>query len=210
MKTKLTTTVLNLFLTRMMDQSSAAAAQGIATSLAKNADANAAVAKCVPCSALDKSHLIPAEVIRARLAQHELLPGWSFRTVMDSTIAAAQTGQGGGGGEVDGESTMLYRKFTAKHFQAALDAINAMGRIAETENHHPDLHLTNYRDVTVAIYTHKLGGVCENDFILAKLFDEQVPIEYSPKWLKDNPTMMISNSQCTSTTTTATTTTAQD
>jgi pterin-4a-carbinolamine dehydratase len=208
MKTKLTTTVLNLFLTRMTDQSAAAAAQGIATSLAKNADANAAAAKCVPCSSLDKSHLIPAEVIRARLAQHELLPGWSVRTVMHSTIAAAQTGQGGGG-DVDGESTMLYRKFTAKHFQAALDAINAMGRIAEKENHHPDLHLTDYRDVMVEIYTHKLGGVCENDFTLAKLFDEQVPIEYSPKWLKDNPSMMISNNHCTSTTT-ATTTTAQD
>jgi Transmembrane amino acid transporter protein len=50
---------MNLVLTRMTDQSAAAAAQGITTGLAKNADANATVAKCVPCSSLDKSPLIP-------------------------------------------------------------------------------------------------------------------------------------------------------
>ena len=81
----------------------------------------------------------------------------------------------------------LYRNFTAKHFQAALDAINAMGAVAEAESHHPNFHLTNYRDVLVEIWTHKLGGVTENDLVLAQELDVRVRIEYSPKWLQAHP-----------------------
>lgn len=79
----------------------------------------------------------------------------------------------------------LCRKYTARNFQAALDSINAMGKIAERENHHPDFHLTNYRDVEVVIYTHKLQGLTENDLTLVRMLDEEVEIDYSPKWLKE-------------------------
>ena len=81
---------------------------------------------------------------------------------------------------------MLSRKFTAKNFQAALDSINAMGAIAEEQEHHPDFHLTSYRNVEVTLWTHSLGGITENDFTLAQLLD-QVPVTYSPKWLRENP-----------------------
>lgn len=80
----------------------------------------------------------------------------------------------------------LARAFTAKNFQSALDCINEMGAIAERESHHPNFHLTNYRDVAVEIWTHKLGGITENDITLAKLLDAEVKIDYSPKWLKEN------------------------
>ena len=74
-----------------------------------------------------------------------------------------------------------------KTFQAALDAINAMGAIAERENHHPDFHLASYREVRVDIYTHSVKGVTENDITLAELFMQEVKIVYSPKWLKEHP-----------------------
>ena len=62
-----------------------------------------------------------------------------------------------------------------------------MGAIAERESHHPDFHLTNYRDVEITLWTHKLGGITENDLKLAEMLDNEVKIEYSPKWLKAHP-----------------------
>lgn len=86
----------------------------------------------------------------------------------------------------EGSTGMLSRSFTAKNFQAALNAINSMGAIAESEGHHPDFHLTNYRDVRIDLYTHSVGGITENDIVLAEQLD-RVEIVYSPKWLKDQP-----------------------
>merc|ERR1711971_1531823 len=80
----------------------------------------------------------------------------------------------------------ISRKFTAKNFQAALDFINAAGRIAEEQGHHPDLHITSYRDVEVVLYTHSIKGLTVNDFALATKLDE-VKVLYSPKWLKEHP-----------------------
>ncbi len=68
----------------------------------------------------------------------------------------------------------LVRDFEFKDFQAALDWIVAAGAIAETENHHPDLHLTGYRNVRVILWTHAIDGLSDNDFILAAKLD-QVP-----------------------------------
>jgi len=65
----------------------------------------------------------------------------------------------------------IRRKWRAKDFVAALDFLNRIGAIAEAENHHPDLHLEGYRHVTVEIWTHAVGGLSENDFILAAKID---------------------------------------
>ena len=56
---------------------------------------------------------------------------------------------------VDGK---LSRKFTAKNFQCALDFITGASAAAELRGHHPDLHLTSYRDVEVVIYSHSMNG----------------------------------------------------
>ena len=56
-----------------------------------------------------------------------------------------------------------------------LDAIGLMQRIApiaEAEDHHPDLHLTNYRKLTIDLSTHAIGGLSENDFIVAAKIDQ--------------------------------------
>eukprot|EP00640_Fibrocapsa_japonica_P004444 CAMPEP_0113952430 /NCGR_PEP_ID=MMETSP1339-20121228/90416_1 /TAXON_ID=94617 /ORGANISM="Fibrocapsa japonica" /LENGTH=138 /DNA_ID=CAMNT_0000961043 /DNA_START=149 /DNA_END=565 /DNA_ORIENTATION=+ /assembly_acc=CAM_ASM_000762 len=79
----------------------------------------------------------------------------------------------------------LKREFVAKNFQAALDFVVTAGAIAEAEGHHPDLHITRWRNVEVEIYMHEGGGLTENDFILAGILDN-IPVVYSPKWLRDS------------------------
>ena len=68
-----------------------------------------------------------------------------------------------------------------------MDFLNKVAALAEYEGHHPDLHLTSWREVEIIIYTHEAGGLTSNDFILAKLIDRDAKVLYSPKWLKENP-----------------------
>jgi 4a-hydroxytetrahydrobiopterin dehydratase len=70
----------------------------------------------------------------------------------------------------------IRRKWLAKNFTAAIEFFNNVAAVAEAERHHPDLHLEGYRNVTVEIWTHAIGGLSENDFILAAKID-RLPIE---------------------------------
>jgi 4a-hydroxytetrahydrobiopterin dehydratase len=65
---------------------------------------------------------------------------------------------------VDGHH--LLRSFTFPDFRTALDFVNKAGAIAEEEGHHPDLFLS-WGKVEVKIWTHKVDGLTESDFILA-------------------------------------------
>jgi 4a-hydroxytetrahydrobiopterin dehydratase len=75
-----------------------------------------------------------------------------------------------------GDGKTIRREWRVKDFTTALDFFNRIGRIAEDEDHHPDLHLTRYREVAVEIGTHAINGLSENDFILAAKID-QLPVE---------------------------------
>ena len=68
---------------------------------------------------------------------------------------------------------------------AAVDYINALAVLAEAETHHPDVHLTNYRDVRVVLSTHAVGGLTLPDFILAAKIDALPWSDFSPKWLRE-------------------------
>jgi 4a-hydroxytetrahydrobiopterin dehydratase len=70
----------------------------------------------------------------------------------------------------------IRRDWRVKDFATALDFFARVGQVAETEDHHPDLHLTGYRNVTLELSTHAVGGLTENDFILAAKID-QLPVE---------------------------------
>jgi 4a-hydroxytetrahydrobiopterin dehydratase len=70
----------------------------------------------------------------------------------------------------------LRREWRVKDFATALDFFQRVGQIAEREDHHPDLHLTGYRNIAIELSTHALGGLSENDFILAAKIDE-LPVE---------------------------------
>jgi 4a-hydroxytetrahydrobiopterin dehydratase len=66
----------------------------------------------------------------------------------------------------------LRREFKFKNFAEALAFTNKVGEIAEEEDHHPEL-VTEWGKVTVTWWTHKIGGLHRNDFIMAAKTDQQ-------------------------------------
>ena len=70
----------------------------------------------------------------------------------------------------------ISREFITKNFLAAVSFINKVAEVAESENHHPDIHLTGYRKLKICLSTHSIGGLSENDFIVAAKINE-LPVE---------------------------------
>jgi len=102
--------------------------------------------KCVPCGS-GAAKASPAEV--ASLMKH--VPNWHLvtRESVDS----------------------LERVFRFPNFVDALAFTNRVGAIAEEQGHHPSL-LTEWGRVTVAWWTHAVGGLHRNDFVMAAKTDE--------------------------------------
>jgi 4a-hydroxytetrahydrobiopterin dehydratase len=73
------------------------------------------------------------------------------------------------------DAKAIRREWRVKDFLTAIGFFDRVAHIAEDEDHHPDLHLTGYRNVAVEISTHAVGGLTENDFILAAKID-QLPV----------------------------------
>jgi 4a-hydroxytetrahydrobiopterin dehydratase len=65
----------------------------------------------------------------------------------------------------------LEKEFTFKNFREALDFTNEVGELAEKVGHHPDIYLARGK-VRITIWTHKIDGLTESDFILAAKFEE--------------------------------------
>ena len=65
----------------------------------------------------------------------------------------------------------LEKEYLFKNFREALAFTNKVGEIAEKEGHHPDL-LLSYGKVKIQIWTHKIDGLTESDFILAAKCDQ--------------------------------------
>src|SRR5215813_15257010 len=68
----------------------------------------------------------------------------------------------------------LEKNYPFPDFKTALDFVNRVGEIAEQEGHHPDLYLS-WGKVGVKIWTHKIDGLTESDFILAAKIDGLYP-----------------------------------
>jgi 4a-hydroxytetrahydrobiopterin dehydratase len=66
----------------------------------------------------------------------------------------------------------LSKEFTFKNFTEALAFVNRVGEVAEDQSHHPDLYLA-WGKVRVEIWTHKINGLTESDFIFAAKADQQ-------------------------------------
>ena len=71
----------------------------------------------------------------------------------------------GGGWKVI-KSHHLEKEFTFKNFREALAFTNKVGKLAERIQHHPDIYLA-WGKVRLTIWTHSVGGLTENDFIIA-------------------------------------------
>lgn len=80
------------------------------------------------------------------------------------------------GWELTVDGIRIRRQWVVKDFMAAMRFFERVAEVAESEGHHPDLHLVGYRNVAVELWTHAIGGLSENDFITAAKIDE-LPID---------------------------------
>ena len=77
---------------------------------------------------------------------------------------------------MDSKGKTITRRLKTKNFLEAVRFMNKTAEVAEEENHHPDLHLENFRQLTIVLSTHALGGLSQNDFILAAKINE-IPVQ---------------------------------
>jgi 4a-hydroxytetrahydrobiopterin dehydratase len=99
--------------------------------------------RCVPCEG-GVPRKTPAEVEEALRS----LDGWDARE----------------------GSTQLHKLYRFKDFREAMRFVNAMAELAEDEGHHPDFTV-HWNAVDVTLWTHAIGGLSENDFIVAAKLD---------------------------------------
>ena len=64
----------------------------------------------------------------------------------------------------------LVKSFKVRNFVAAMELANAIAPVAEAEGHHPDLYV-RYGELRVDLWTHKIDGLAESDFIMAAKID---------------------------------------
>jgi len=102
-----------------------------------------AAKQCVPCQG-GVPPMGPDEIRRMLL----LVPGWGVE-----------------------RDHHLVRTYTFPDFAQALAFVNKVGAVAEDQQHHPDLYLS-WGMVRVEIWTHKVNGLTESDFILAAKIDQ--------------------------------------
>jgi 4a-hydroxytetrahydrobiopterin dehydratase len=80
------------------------------------------------------------------------------------------------GWTLTGDGKRIRKEWVVKDFDTALKYFGDVAKVANADDHHPDLHLTGYRNVAIELSTHAIGGLSENDFILAAKID-QLPVE---------------------------------
>ena len=99
--------------------------------------------KCIPCEA-------GVEPFTERQAKDYLVqaPGW----MLDENIKK------------------ISKEYKFKDFIGAMNFVQRVADLAEEEGHHPDIHI-HYNRVLLELWTHAIGGLSENDFILAAKID---------------------------------------
>ncbi len=99
--------------------------------------------KCVPCT-------VGTPPLTGEELQHfykELEDGWEIK-----------------------QEKCIEKSYAFKNFKEALSFVNEIGRVAEEEDHHPDITLS-WGKVKIALSTHKIKGLSESDFVLAAKCD---------------------------------------
>jgi 4a-hydroxytetrahydrobiopterin dehydratase len=109
--------------------------------------ADFAARKCQPC----RGDTPPLGQEQAREYLAELHPDWQLME----------------------EEHRLRRRFRFPSFKAAIAFVNQVAELAESQGHHPDITIV-YRNVTLDLTTHAIGGLSENDFIMAAKIDELI------------------------------------
>jgi 4a-hydroxytetrahydrobiopterin dehydratase len=79
------------------------------------------------------------------------------------------------GWRLSADGSKIRKNWLVEDFPAGIEFFNRVAEVAEAEDHHPDLRLEGYRNVSIELSTHAVGGLSQNDFILAAKID-QLPI----------------------------------
>jgi 4a-hydroxytetrahydrobiopterin dehydratase len=103
-----------------------------------------AAKKCVPCEAGKAKALEEYDINRLR----NQVPGWRL----------SEDAQG---------NKCLRQEWKVRNFTAGLELFSRIATVAEEEGHHPDLHLEGFNTVYAELSTHAVGGLTENDFVMA-------------------------------------------
>ena len=80
------------------------------------------------------------------------------------------------GWRITRDGQRIRKDWRVKNFMAGMDFFNKVAQVAEEDGHHPDVHLEGYRNVWIELWTHAIGGLSINDFILAAKID-QTPVQ---------------------------------
>lgn len=75
------------------------------------------------------------------------------------------------GWELVDDGKAIEKRWTLKNFVACVARVQEVCDIAEADAHHPDLHIESYRNLRIRLWTHAIGGLSENDFIVAAKID---------------------------------------
>ena len=103
--------------------------------------------KCIPCEGN-----IPAFDIKEIHKYLKKVNGWDVKENQD-------------------KSYFLKKNYKFKNFIESQNFVNEVGKIAETESHHPDIHF-GWGYARIIIFTHSIKGLAESDFILASKIDQ--------------------------------------
>ena len=87
-------------------------------------------------------------------------------------LARLQESLGGGWRVI--EEHHLEKEYKFKDFKQALAFTNKVGNVAEEQNHHPDIFLA-WGKVKLTLWTHKIDGLTESDFVFAAKVDKLIP-----------------------------------
>lgn len=68
----------------------------------------------------------------------------------------------------------ISRELTLKNFKEVVTLVNQIADLAESQGHHPDLLIHNYKNLAITIFTHKIDGLWDSDFILAAKIDKLI------------------------------------
>ena len=101
--------------------------------------------KCFPCEDGNKDHLLSKEEIGELLAE---VKDW----------------------KLDHGGKSISKEFKFADFVKAVSFVNQVADVAEEEGHHPDISI-NYDKVLLTLTTHSVGGLTQNDFIVASRTD---------------------------------------
>tara|TARA_B100000902_G_C26870148_1_gene697324 strand:+ start:271 stop:594 length:324 start_codon:yes stop_codon:yes gene_type:complete len=69
------------------------------------------------------------------------------------------------------EDKKIIREFKFSDYQAGIKFTNKVAKLAEEEGHHPYIHI-NFKTIKIILFTHKIDGLHENDFLMASKIDK--------------------------------------